>query len=194
MSQLFEEKLKPKRRKTQTKKRNDDVIVEETNLIATTADRLSKIMLREGLVLLGRVSEALEYGLLVSLPGGFLGRVQATDLSQAYTNLLQDIINTKAVQSDEFKPLPDLFKPGDYVTCYVKSINIEDKWFCSLSMEPQLINQNVHSNYLKKDTKVICTVKSVEDHGYIVDTGIANVRAFMSTEDVDKGKQYCKYN
>lgn len=151
-------------------------------------------MLHEGQTLLGRVSEVSEYYLLVSLPGGFLGRVQATDLSQSYTNLLQDIINAKAIQSNEFKPLPDLFKPGDYVTCYVKSINVEDKWFCNLSMEPQLINQNVCNNYLMKDTKVICTVKSIEDHGYIIDTGIANVRAFLATEDVNKEKQYCKYN
>ncbi|XP_036148690.1 protein RRP5 homolog isoform X2 [Monomorium pharaonis] len=186
----FEEKLKPKRRKIQMKKKIDCVIVQETNLITTTADRLSKMMLCEGLVLHGRVSEVSEYELLVSLPGGFLGRVQATDLSQAYTNLLQDIIDTRAVQSNEYKPLPDLFKSGDYVTCYVKGINVKDKWFCTLSMEPQLINQNVHSNYLAKDTKVTCTVKSIEDYGYVVDTGIANVRAFISTEDVDKGNQY----
>lgn len=187
----FEEKLKSKKRKTQAKKKNENNVIEvETNLIATTADRLLKIMLREGLVLLGRVSNVSEYDLIVSLPGGFLGRVQATDLSQSYTNLLQDIINAKAVQSNEFKPLPDLYKPGDYVTCYVKSINVEDKWFCGLSMEPQLINQNVHISYLAEDIKVICTVKSIEDHGYIVDTGIANVRAFVATGDIDKGKQY----
>ncbi|KYM75390.1 Protein RRP5 like protein, partial [Atta colombica] len=187
----FEEKLKPKKRKTQTKKENDNIIVKDINLIATTADRLSKTMLHEGLILLGRVSEISEYDLIVSLPGGFLGRVQATDLSQSYTNLLQDIINARVVQSNEFKPLPDLFNLGDYVTCYVKSINVEDKWSCSLSMEPQLINQNVHTSYLVRDMKVVCTIKNIEDHGYIIDVGLANVRAFLSTEDIDKGKQYC---
>ncbi|XP_018058355.1 PREDICTED: protein RRP5 homolog [Atta colombica] len=186
----FEEKLKPKKRKTQTKKENDNIIVKDINLIATTADRLSKTMLHEGLILLGRVSEISEYDLIVSLPGGFLGRVQATDLSQSYTNLLQDIINARVVQSNEFKPLPDLFNLGDYVTCYVKSINVEDKWSCSLSMEPQLINQNVHTSYLVRDMKVVCTIKNIEDHGYIIDVGLANVRAFLSTEDIDKGKQY----
>ncbi|KYN28988.1 Protein RRP5 like protein [Trachymyrmex cornetzi] len=147
-------------------------------------------MIQEGLILLGRVSEVSEYDLIVSLPGGFLGRVQATDLSESYTNLLQNIINAKVVQSNEFKPLPDLFNLGDYITCYVKSINV-DKWSCSLSIEPQLINQNVHTSYLVKDMKVVCTVKSIEDHGYIIDIGVANVRAFLSTEDIDKGKQYC---
>ncbi|KAG5341859.1 RRP5 protein, partial [Acromyrmex heyeri] len=186
----FKEKLKLKKRKTQTKKENENEFVKDINFIATTADRLSKTMLHEGLILLGRVSEISEYDLIVSLPGGLLGRVQATDLSQSYTNLLQDIINAKVVQSNEFKPLPDLFNLGDYVTCYVKSINFEDKWSYSLSMEPQLINQNVHASYLVKDMKVICTVKSIEDHGYIIDIGVANVRAFLSTEDIDKGKQY----
>ncbi|KAG5306190.1 RRP5 protein, partial [Acromyrmex insinuator] len=186
----FKEKLKLKKRKTQTKKENDNEFVKDINFIATTADRLSKTMLHEGLILLGRVSEISEYDLIVSLPGGLLGRVQATDLSQSYTNLLQDIINAKVVQSNEFKPLPDLFNLGDYVTCYIKNINFEDKWSYSLSMEPQLINQNVHASYFVKDMKVICTVKSIEDHGYIIDIGVANVRAFLSTEDIDKGKQY----
>lgn len=155
-------------------------------------------MLREGQTLLGRIFDVSEYFLMISLPGGFLGSVQATDISQLYTNLLKDII--RPIQSnsntypDEFKPLPDLYKPGDYVTCYVTNINVEQKCFCNLSMEPQLINQNVCNNYLVKDTKVVCTVKSIEDHGYIIDTGITNVRAFLANEDVDKGKQYCKYN
>ncbi|XP_011633635.1 protein RRP5 homolog [Pogonomyrmex barbatus] len=190
---LFEDKHKPhkpKKSKIQTKKKDENVIVEEINLIATTADRLSKMMLREGLVLLGRVSEISEYDLLVSIPGGFLGRIVAADLSQSYTSLLQEIIASKAIQSNEFKTLPDLYKSGDYVVCYVKSINSEEKWFCSLSMEPQLINQNVYSNYLVKDTKIICSIKSIEDHGYVIDTGMVNVKAFLATEDIDKGKQY----
>ncbi|KYN06214.1 Protein RRP5 like protein [Cyphomyrmex costatus] len=187
----FKEKLKPKKHKTQTKKEN--VIVKDTNFITTTADRLSKIMLQEGLIILGRISEVSEYDLIVSLPGGFQGKIQATNLSQSYTNLLQDIINAGVVQSNEFKPLPDLFNPGDYVTCCVKSLNFEDNWFCSLSIEPQLIYQNVYASYLAKDMKVVCTVKSIEDHGYIIDIGVANAVAFLCTEDIDKGKQYCKY-
>lgn len=154
-------------------------------------------MLQEGLILLGRILKASEYELKVSLPGGFQGCVRATDISQSYTNLLRNIIQAKTIQWNEFKPLPDLFKPGDYVTCYVKSttcVNDEDKWVCSLSMEPQLINQNIHTNYFAKGTKVVCAVESKEDYCYVIDTGIANVRAFIDTKNVDKGKQYCKYN
>jgi len=144
------------------------------------------------MVILGRISEISEYNLIVSIPGGLLGCIEITNLSESYTNLLQNIIDTKSIQSNEFKPLPDLYNLGDYVVCYVKNINFGEKWLYSLSLEPQLINQNVHNNYLVKGTKVICTIKSIEDHGYVIDTGIANVRAFVATENVDKGKQYCK--
>ncbi|XP_070516056.1 rRNA biogenesis protein RRP5-like [Cardiocondyla obscurior] len=192
----FEEKLKPKKHKTQTKKKNGHLTTEATNLVATTADRLSKTMLHQGLIILARVSVVSEYDLKLSLPGGLIGYVKVTDLSQSYTNLLQNIVDTKTMQSSEFKPLSDLFKPGDYVTCYVKMLtntvskNGKENFICDLSMEPQLINQNVRANYLTKGAKLVCTVKSIEDHGYTVDTGITNVRAFIATENVAKGKQY----
>lgn len=156
-------------------------------------ERLSNATAREGMVTLGRVSEISEYNLIVSIPGGLLGRIEITNLSESYTNLLQNIIDTKSIQSNEFKPLPDLYNLGDYVVCYVKNINLKERWPYNLSLEPQLINQNIHNSYLVKGAKIVCTIKSIEDHGYVIDTGIANVRAFVATEDVDKGKQYCKY-
>lgn len=146
------------------------------------------------MAILGRISRVSEYDLIISIPGGILGRVDITNLSESYTNLLQNIISTKAFQSNEFKPLPDLYNPGDYVVCYVKNINPQGKWLYNLSLDPQLINQNVHFSYLVTNAKIVCTIKSIEEHGYIVDTGIANVRAFLPTRDVDKEKKYCKYN
>jgi len=146
------------------------------------------------MVVLGRVSKILEYGLVVSIPGGFVGHVEVTNISESYTNLLQAIINSNNVHPEEFKSLSDLYNTGDYVVCYVKSINPEGKWLYNLSLETHLINQNIYNNHLVSDTKIICSIKSIEDHGYVVDTGISNVRAFIATENVDKAKKYCKYN
>ncbi|CAL1679383.1 unnamed protein product [Lasius platythorax] len=188
-SNVFDESRSNKKHKTRIKKKDNNVNVKEINLIAT-AERLSNATLREGMTILGRISRVSEYELIVSIPGGILGRVEVTNLSESYTNLLQNIISTKAIQSNEFKPLPDLYNPGDYVVCYVKSINLQGKWLYNLSLEPQLINQNVHSSYLVQNAMIVCTIKSIEDHGYVVDTGISNIRAFLATENVDKGKQY----
>ncbi|XP_029666724.1 protein RRP5 homolog isoform X1 [Formica exsecta] len=187
---LFDEQSKSnKKHKTQIKTTDNNISMKEINFIAT-AERLSNATLREGMTILGRISRVSEYDLIVSIPGGILGRVEVTNLSESYTNLLQNIISTKTIQSNEFKPLPDLYNPGDYVVCYVKSIDLQGKWLYSLSLEPQLINQNVYNSYLVKNAKIVCTIKSIEDHGYVVDTGIANVRAFLATENVDKEKKY----
>ncbi|RLU17008.1 hypothetical protein DMN91_011077 [Ooceraea biroi] len=186
---IEEERKSKKKRKTQAKKVDND-ITEDTNLIATTADRLSRVTLCEGMVILGRISEISEYDLIVSIPGGLLGRVEVTNISESYTNLLQSIISSNDTHLDEFKPLSDLYSAGDYVVCYVKSANAEGKWLYNLSLEPQLVNRNIYNSHLVTDTKIACGIKSVEDHGYVVDTGVANVRAFLATEDVDKGKQY----
>lgn len=182
-----------KKRKTRIKKGDNNVNGKEISLIAT-AERLSNVTLREGMTVLGRISRVSEYDLIISIPGGILGHVEITNLSESYTNLLQNIISTKTVQSNEFKPLPDLYNSGDYVVCYVKNINPQGKWLYNLSLEPQLINQNVHSNYLVKDAKIVCTIKSIEDHGYVIDTGISNVRAFLPTKNADKERKYCKYS
>lgn len=155
---------------------------------------MSNTTICEGMTVLGRISEISEYNLIVSIPGGLLGRIDITNLSESYTNLLQNIIDTKSIQSNEFKPLPDLYNLGDYVVCYVKKINLNEQWSCSLSLEPQLINQNIQNCYLVKGAKMVCTVKSREDHGYVMETGIANVRAFITTEKIDKEKQYCKHD
>ncbi|XP_029179011.1 protein RRP5 homolog [Nylanderia fulva] len=188
-SNVFDQQSKANKKQKPRKKKDNNASGKEINLIAT-AERLSKATLREGMTILGRISRVSEYDLIVSIPGGILGRVEVTNLSESYTNLLQNIINTKTIQSNEFKALPDLYNPGDYVVCYVKSINVQGKWLYNLSLEPQLINQNIHSSSLVKNTTIVCTIKSIEDHGYVVDTGIANVRAFLATENVDKGKRY----
>ncbi|KAG7214067.1 hypothetical protein KM043_001432 [Ampulex compressa] len=146
-------------RNRQTQKKNvSEQVEEDTNIVATTAERLSNSALREGLIVLGRVFDVTEYDLLVSLPGGINGRAQVTDLCKSYTKLLQHIIKLEDDQPDEFKPLPQLYQPGDYVACYVKCLSPEEK--------------------------------CIEDHGYTVDMGMSNVRAFIARKDVDPGKQY----
>lgn len=191
---MFDEQSKLKKKRKTRIKKGDNVRNEKEISLIATAERLSNLTLREGMTVLGRISRVSEYDLIISIPGGILGRVEITNLSESYTNLLQNIISTKAIQSNEFKPLPDLYNPGDYVVCYVKNITSQGKWLYNLSLEPQLINQNVHNSYLVKNAKIVCTIKSIEDHGYVVDTGIASVRAFLATKDVDKEKKYCKYN
>lgn len=141
---------------------------------------------------LGRIQETSEYEMIVSLPGHLSGRIQATDVSESYTNLLRDIVNSEDKNIEEFKPLSEIYNRGKYVVCNVKSITPNEKWRISLSLEPELINRNLDPSKLRKRSKIIGTVSSVEDHGYVIDTGIENLRAFLAIKDIDEGVKYCK--
>ncbi|XP_078040689.1 ribosomal RNA Processing 5 [Augochlora pura] len=180
------EKVSKKKHEGKNAKRINE---EEPNLVANTAERLSYATICEGLVVLGCISEVTEYGMIVSLPGGLLGYAQVSDISESYTNLLKNLFKSEDNSSSEFKPLSELYSTGEQIVCYIKSIQRQDKWQITLSLEPNLINQNLKANDLRNGSKIICTVSSIEDHGYVVDTGLTNARGFIPTKD-HNNKQY----
>ncbi|KAF3424669.1 hypothetical protein E2986_04125 [Frieseomelitta varia] len=161
---------KRKHEKRRTKEQDE----KKTNFVPNTAERLSYAMISEGLVVLGCIFEVTEYDLLISLPGGLIGRAQITDISERYTNLLQNLIKSEDSQTSEIKSLPELYSCGDYVICYIKTIQPQEKFQIGISLEPKLINQNLNIVHLDNSSKIVCTINSIEDHGYIADTGLAN--------------------
>lgn len=163
-----------------------------TDIVAKTAPCLTYATLTTGMTVLGRVHHSTEYDVSVSLPGRLSGHLHVTDISEAYTNLLKSLVTVRD-PPEEFKPLQELYKRGDYVVCYVKTVNAEDKHRVILSVEPEIINQNLDPGMLKKGSNLICSVSSVEDHGYVVDTGNKNLRGFLKTNDVKDGTTYCEY-
>lgn len=132
--------------------------------------------------ILGRIFKVTNYDAIISLPGQLHGRLKATDISETYLKLLDSITKDENT-AEEFKSLPEMFKQGDYVVCYVKKMDAEEG--ISLSLEPQLINQNLNPEYLAKNSKVSFAIHSVEDHGYVLETGSSNLRAFLSKKDVE---------
>lgn len=189
-SLLFEKNNPIKAKKVRAKKGLKKKDNEEDALVASTAQSLTYANLCEGMVILGRVHEVTDYDLIISLPGRLSGRVKATDISESYTNLLQNVVNSGTDSLSEFKPLPELYNPGDNVVAFVKALGEDKKWRVTLSLESHMVNQNLSSNFLSKGSKIVCTVSSVEDHGYVIETGIANVRAFLSKKDVEENCEY----
>lgn len=179
-----------KKGKNKEKKKFIKTANTEFNFTIHVAERLSNTTVCEGLVVLGRICEIREYDLIVSLPGGLNGQIKVTDISKSYTNLLQNIIKTEKDLQCEFKSICELYNIGEYIICYVKNTQANGKWNINLSLEPHLINKNIDINYLAKGIRLPCSVSSREDHGYIVDIGIPNVRAFISNKDVDMDKEY----
>ncbi|XP_044579907.1 protein RRP5 homolog [Cotesia glomerata] len=156
----------------------------------SSAECLTYPTIVEGMVILGRVYTATEYDITVSLPGRLSGQVLATDVSEAYTSLLEKVIEITDNQLTEYKPLNEVYKNGDYVICFVKSINPDEKNAVKLSLEPGLINQSLHPESLKSGCKIACSISSVEDHGYVIDTGIKTLRGFLANKDVAENVKY----
>ncbi|XP_071873490.1 ribosomal RNA Processing 5 [Bombus fervidus] len=182
------EKIGKRNREKQRAKKQDKG---ESNFVPNTAERLSHATISEGLVVLGCIFEVTNYDLLISLPGGLVGRAQITDISECYTNLLQSLVKSQDSQTNEFKSLPELYTHGDYVVCYVKAIQSQETLQISISLEPSLINQSLDVTYLDSGSKIVCTISSIEDHGYVVDTGLINVRAFIPTKE--SGNEKCLF-
>jgi len=141
--------------------------------------------LSEGQVLLGFVSQILEFELKISLPGHLVGTVPITNISSAYTTRLREAADTTEDQSDDdLPPLNSLYSEGDMVATSVVSVSQEgSRYSVILSMAPT----RVLAGRLP-GVGELCTagVESREDHGYIMDIGSTTVRGFVPNKAMAK--------
>lgn len=172
-----------------SKKSSDDNDILRFN----EADNMTHKNLVEGMTVLGRVHNVTKYEIIVSLPGHMRGQVKITNVSESYTKLLEEATNSSEGTSEEFKHLTDLYQNGDYVVCYVMANDYSEN-FVSLSMEPEQINANLNPSTLQKGSTVVCTVNSVEDHVYVMETGVKNIRAFLQKKQEHCTSHTCIYN
>ncbi|CAH0594506.1 unnamed protein product [Chrysodeixis includens] len=134
---------------------------------------LSYKTVKEGLLVLGRVKDILDTKLIISLPCRLIGSIMACHISEAYNKLLEEYVNDK---SDKVVELDKMFRLGQYVA--VKVLEVQGV-SVMLSMMPQHVNgQKTHAD-LQKGSLIQAAVSSVEDHGYVMDVGIDNTRAFL---------------
>ncbi|XP_072661568.1 protein RRP5 homolog isoform X2 [Canis lupus baileyi] len=151
---------------------------------------LSVESLREGMRILGCVKEVHELELVISLPNGLQGFVQATEICDAYTEQL----NEQVAQEEPLKDLvclSELFSPGMLVRCVVSSVGITEsgKKSVKLSLNPKNVNEVLSAEALKPGMLLTGTVSSLEDHGYLVDIGVSGARAFLPLQ---KAQEYIR--
>lgn len=146
---------------------------------AVEIHRLTYETLVDGQVLLGCVYEVQDYNVQISLPHRLKGTVTIARISNAYSALL-----TKVKENDDddceakVHLLQELFKPGQYVVTRVLHVeNVNNRFRVNLTLAPQEVNFAVHVSQLKVGFVLSCAVSSVEDNGFVMDTGISGVRA-----------------
>ncbi|XP_026331375.1 rRNA biogenesis protein rrp5-like, partial [Hyposmocoma kahamanoa] len=134
---------------------------------------------KQGTLILGRVRQVIETKVNIMLPCRLMGSVVACHISEPYNKLLEAYVND---QIEKVCELPDMFRPGQYVALKVLET---EKDYLMLSMMPQHVNGGkIHAD-LHNGCLLQAAVSSVEDHGYVMDIGIPNTRAFLPKKHVN---------
>ncbi|XP_007665837.1 protein RRP5 homolog isoform X2 [Ornithorhynchus anatinus] len=165
----------PKRKKT---RRSDKKEPKKSD--AELFELLSVQNLSEGVLLLGCVKESNKYEMVISLPNGLRGFVQATSISDTYTKKLAEQVEREEFLEDVM-PLSALYLPGMLVRCVVNSIETTKKGKQSirLSLNPKEVNRGLSAGTLSPGMLLTGTVSSREDHGYLIDIGVRESKAFL---------------
>ncbi|XP_054896895.1 protein RRP5 homolog [Poeciliopsis prolifica] len=160
------------------------------NAAAKNVEILHIKNVREGMLLLGCVKEVADFEVTVSLPCGLQGFLSIRNISDAYTKLLSEQLDSGA-ENEEFCSLSQIFWPGMLLRCVVSNMDITKGGSLSiqLSVNPKLVNKSLTSSSLMAGMVLSGCVESVEDHGTIIDIGVSGTKAFLP-EDAAKSKQH----
>ncbi|CAK1547491.1 unnamed protein product [Leptosia nina] len=186
-----EKKEKKKRKDKKKKSEEDDGYLSEERgqdedkiSYKTCGLWLSYKVVKEDFLMLGRVAQVKDTKLSVSLPSRLFGDVMACHISEPYNKQLEAFVEDKI---DKITDLSKMFKPGQYVC--VKALEARDQSLM-LTMMPQHINSTRKHGDLHKGALLQVAVSSVEDHGYIMETGIQSTTAFLPKKSANADVEY----
>ena len=154
-------------------------------------------------MVLGQVLKINRNDVALSLPNNLTGYIPLTSISDHVSNKLQEFAdqdtNTVEEQEDEDTGFLDLWKyfaVGQYLRASVVSTGEEiitgakGKRHIELSIKPQRANAGLRPADLVVNSMVQAAVRSVEDHGIVMDLGLEDidVRGFMSSKELSPNR------
>ncbi|KAL8783841.1 MAG: hypothetical protein Q9213_004331 [Squamulea squamosa] len=159
---------------------------------------LSYRRLIPGSMVLGQISQINRYDVALSLPNNLTGYLPITSVSDSLTARLERLAednheNDDGTQEQEID-LQSFFFVGQYLRAFVVSTErdaaagTKGKRHIELSVNPRQANLSLKKTDLVINSMVQASVRSVEDHGLIMELGIEGdgVRGFMSSKDIGK--------
>lgn len=156
-------------------------------------------MVEQHMQMLGAVREVHELSALIALPNGMKGKLNLTEYSDALTENI-----TKQLQSGEMdvdtkedkdapkkfpSSLTQVLKSGQIirVTSITTSDDASSNKQLELSTRESLLNERAGSITPHATGNVVAaSIRSIEDHGYSISTGIPNVSGFLPFANVTK--------
>lgn len=166
---LFEESQAAKSSKKKSgKKAKRDVTADIVAIQSLSLDNISV-----GSILLGRIVQIQSTDCVVSLPNNLHGFVSAVQVSEA--------LNAKIEEGEEFE-LSEYVKEGQWVRAAV--VDTSNKRL-GLSLLPKDVNKDIEDSDIDTNMALQVEVKSKEDKGYVVATGLKGKKGFIKSTDVD---------
>lgn len=150
------------------------------------ANKITLKNLSPGMKLWGVIAEVNEKDLAVSLPGGLRGLVRA---SEAVESALAD--NIKDLEGHV---LSALYHVGQLVSCVVLQVDDDKKesgkrrvW---LSLRLSLLHKSYSLDAVQEGMVLTANVKSIEDHGYILNFGVPSFTGFLPKKSEEDAMEF----
>lgn len=151
-----------------------------------------------GSTVLGRVTAITGQDVALALPNNLTGYAPIVAVSDSLSKRIQRLLDEDSKQQDsdadqEDVDLKTLFFIGQWVRAVVTSTGTDptekggkSKRHIELSLDPGHVNGGLSEDNFVPNSTIQASVRSVEDHGIIMDLGLpdASVRGFISKKDL----------
>lgn len=196
--------------KKRAKKSSKSIIGEDEPASDVSVDRLSYNLLQPGSLVLAQVTQISQMEVVVALANDMTGFLAITNISDEITAQLEaydaqenssdedmddddeSVTVNKSKKTVDFPELSSIFKVGQWISAQVLS-NVDDaqKKKIELTTEPSRVNSTVDPKEdLVANYTLQASIKSVEDHGYILNFGTAIKQSgFISKKDLPTAYQ-----
>lgn len=155
-----------------------------------------------GTMILGQVIEIGNTDISIAIGDNLVGYVPITLISEEITNMIEkyqededddeseiedeneDVIKTATLKSKELPNLDKLFSIGQWLKATIVENSNPKKKRIQLSIEPEIVNKSLEKEDLIISNLLQCSVKSIEDHGIILNTGLKEFTGFISNKEL----------
>ncbi|KAK9361864.1 hypothetical protein V1504DRAFT_432440 [Lipomyces starkeyi] len=162
-----------------------------------------------GTLVLGQISQINAYDIALSMPNNLTGYIPITNISEQISTKLDAIeqdsddvpaasdeqnedgdISKKEINEDQIPDLKALFRVGQWLRAIVteRQSGTGDKGrkkHIELSVKPEAVNSFIDREDLTKGMSLQASIKSLEDHGVILDVGLPELSGFISNKELE---------
>ncbi|XP_073827184.1 ribosomal RNA Processing 5 [Musca autumnalis] len=182
-----QKKIKKTKTKSTKKLLGDDDQQNDT-LESFSAELLNYETIQDGMIIMGIVKKVDQLYVNISLPGRISARVSALEISDSYTKITKEFLQNSA-QAEGYKPLKDLYHVGQIVYGRVLEIKANEKGHVLIDMtfKPSEVHADLNHSNIRKGFVFNGAVEEVQEHGYIIESGIKGLRCFVPLEKSKDG-------